>query len=206
MIEMKAKLLNISELDEAANLLKQGEVVGFPTETVYGLSVIFDNEDAFNKMMIAKNRPPHKPFTLMCGDVDTIQKYALVDNKINALINKYMPGPITLILKVKEELPYWVTLGSPFVGVRIPSNEVALEIIKKVGKPLLVPSANKSGEPPLSNYQLVYNCFGEEIAAIVSEDAGGELPSTIVKIDDDITLVREGSIPFADIKKVWEEN
>ncbi len=89
------------------------------------------------------------------------------------------------------------------VGVRIPNHDIALKILNKVKKPLLVPSANKSGEPPLSLYQDVYSKFNGDISAIVKKDANGELPSTIVSISDRITLIREGSIPFSDIENIW---
>ena len=108
---MDTKLLNSTEVELVADLLKNNEVVGFPTETVYGLGVLFDSEEAFKKMMEAKNRPPHKPFTLMCDSINMIKKYVDVDDKVEKLLNKYMPGPLTVLLKSKKELPYFVTLG-----------------------------------------------------------------------------------------------
>ena len=122
------------------------------------------------------------------------------------LLNKYMPGPLTVLLKSKKELPYFVTLGSEYVGIRISSHPFVLNLIKKVGKPLLVPSANKSGEKPLSEYEDVISVFSGSISAVVMEDALGELPSTIIKIDDNnIELVRQGSLSFEELNKTWRE-
>ena len=203
---MDTKLLNSTEVELVADLLKNNEVVGFPTETVYGLGVIFDSEEAFKKMMEAKNRPPQKPFTLMCDSINMIKKYVDVNEKVEKLLNKYMPGPLTVLLKSKKELPYFVTLASEYVGIRISSHPFVLNLIKKVGKPLLVPSANKSGEKPLSEYEDVISVFNGSISAVVMEDALGELPSTIIRIDDDnIELIRQGSLTFEELNKTWRE-
>ena len=100
----------------------------------------------------------------------------------------------------------FVTLGSEYVGIRISSHPFVLNLIKKVGKPLLVPSANKSGEKPLSEYEDVISVFSGSISAVVMEDALGELPSTIIKIDDDnIELIRQGSLSFEELNKTWRE-
>lgn len=202
---MKTLYLNSGQMDVAADLLKQGEVVGFPTETVYGLGVVYDNPLAFSRLVKAKNRPENKPFTLMCGYLEDIKKVAVVDDRTERIIEKFMPGAITLLLEKKDGLPDWVTLGSPFVGVRISSHPLVLSVIRKVQKPLLVPSANLAGEPPLSLYKEIQDVFDGKIAAIFKEDSSGQKPSTIVKINgNQLECVREGAIPFQEIKKVWE--
>ena len=142
----------------------------------------------------------------MCDSINMIKKYVDVNEKVEKLLNKYMPGPLTVLLKSKKELPYFVTLGSEYVGIRISSHPFVLNLIKKVGKPLLVPSANKSGEKPLSEYEDVISVFSGSISAVVMEDALGELPSTIIRIDDDnIELIRQGSLTFEELNKTWRE-
>ena len=201
---METKLFDELELTKIKDIILNGEVVGFPTETVYGLGVIFDNEDAFNKMMEAKNRPPHKPFTLMCDSIDTIEQYAFVNDKTKLFLSRYMPGALTVLLPVKEGVPYWVTLGSSVIGVRISSHPFVLNLIKEVGKPLLVPSANKSDQPPLVEYKDVIKEFDGDISAIVTSNAYGESPSTIVFLENDmIKLIREGAIPFNELESTW---
>ena len=102
---MKTLLLSSLELETAKDLLLSGEVVGFPTETVYGLGVVFDQKTAFDKLMEAKNRPENKPFTLMCSSLKMIEEYVEIDNKIRMLIHRFMPGPVTLVVKCKNHLP-----------------------------------------------------------------------------------------------------
>lgn len=202
---MKTIKVSVNDYRRLAELLSKGEVVGFPTETVYGLGVVFDNEKAYQKLMDVKNRPEQKPFTLMCDSVETIHKYAFLDSKIERLLKHFMPGALTVLLKAKPNLPFWVTMGSKIIGVRISSLPLVNDIIAAANKPLLVPSANKSGKPPLIKWEDVEKEFDNEIAGLIEMDALGNLPSTIIEIRDTINLVRQGSIPFAEIIRIWED-
>lgn len=181
------------------------EVVSFPTETVYGLGVIYDSEDAFNNLVNVKNRRPDKPFTLMLDNKDDIEKYADVNDKTKKIINKYMPGEITILVKPKNDLYSWVTLNSKYIGIRVPNSDDVRDLIKRVGKPMLVTSANISSEPVCENFKEVYDTFNDKVAIIVKGELSGNVPSTIVICGDELILVREGKIPFVEIKKVWLE-
>ncbi|MDD6302652.1 MAG: L-threonylcarbamoyladenylate synthase [Bacillales bacterium] len=185
--------------------IKKGEVVSFPTETVYGIGVIFNQKSAFDKLVLSKNRTPDKPFTLMLGNVDDIEKYAILSDKTRKIIRKYMPGEITILVKPKEGIYSWVTLNSDYIGIRVPDYKEVREMIDYIGIPLLVTSANISGEPVCKDYNEVCKQFDGVISTIVKGDVKSSLPSTIVLLDDDIKLVREGSIKFEDIKKTWED-
>ncbi len=205
-MSMETLRLSLSQINEGAKLLKEGQVIGFPTETVYGLGVIYDEEKAYKDLMEVKRRPPQKPFTLMCADLEDINKYAKTDERILKFLSNFMPGALTVLLPKKDNLPYFVTLGSDFIGIRISSFEFVRDLIRLTGKPLLVPSANKAGEPPLSFYEDVIKEFDEDIAAIYIEDAKGEKPSTIIKIEqENVYLIREGSISFQEIERKWKE-
>lgn len=186
--------------------LQDGDVVAFPTETVYGLGCIYDNLDAFNKLVQVKKRPPDKPFTLMLGKDYDFSKYAYVDENIQRVIDKFVPGAITLLLKPKGNLPYQVTLKSSSIGIRVSSNTKLQELIYKVGKPLLVPSANLSNQPPLVTAKEVYDQFKNQIMYIVDDVCLNSKPSTIVNlsIKGEISLIRQGDISFEDIKKVFK--
>lgn len=201
---METKILSLLEIKEGAAYLKQGDVIGFPTETVYGLAVIYDNQRAYDMLMDVKKRPPQKPFTLMCADLMDLEKYAHVNDKIISFLSAYMPGALTVLLPKKDILPSWVTLDSDFVGIRISSYSFVRDLIREVGKPLLVPSANESGRPPLSIFEDVKKVFNHKVTALYQKDAQGELPSTIIKIDNDkVYLLREGAIPFQQIERKW---
>ncbi len=198
--------LSLTQIYEGAQLLKAGKVIGFPTETVYGLAVIYDDRNAYESLMNVKRRPPQKPFTLMCSNLDEIAHYAVVDEHILSFLRSYMPGALTVLLPKRSDLPEWVTLDSDYVGIRISSLSFVRELIRQTGKPLLVPSANRSNKPPLSHFNDVKEEFDGEVAALYQADAQGDSPSTIIKIDHhNIYLIREGNIPFHEIERKWKE-
>lgn len=199
------KLLNFTD-QEAVEYLKNGEVLSFPTETVFGLGVRYDDYQAFEKLVAVKQRPPEKPFTLMCASVEDIAKYAYVDSNIKRVIDTFMPGPITLLLKPKENLYPWVTLKSPTIGIRVPDFKELQRLIASVGVPLLVPSANKSGKQPCKDITEVIKEFDGEISAVINGKVNGALPSTIVSlVDGKCTLIRQGDINFDTIEKVFKK-
>lgn len=203
---MKTLLIDVDDIKEASQILLDGEVLAFPTETVFGLGVVYDNERAFHKLVEAKKRPADKPFTLMCSNVKQIEDVAIIDERARKIINKFMPGEITLLLKPKEGIQKWVNLGTSKIGVRIPDHELALKLIETVGKPLLVPSANPSSEKPALNYKEALDYFDGVIAGVIKAESKHHLPSTIVDLTEEkVKLIREGDISLEEILAVEEE-
>ena len=200
------KILKDVQLDEAAKILKDGGLIAFPTETVFGLGVIFDNKESYDRLVQVKRRPPEKPFTLMLSKKEDVFKYAIESKTAKKLVDAFMPGQFTIILKAKEGLPSWTVSKEGNVGIRIPDSKIIRDLINKVGKPLLVPSANKSGEPPLTKDKDVISIFDKEIDAIIQGESISNVPSTIVVVDaDNVSIVRQGKISKADIDKVLKE-
>mgnify|MGYP001765303203 FL=1 len=202
---MKTEKLTFIDVIAVADLLKKEEVVAFPTETVYGLGAIYDSETAFRRLVDAKKRPADKPFTVMCASVDDIEKIAVMDDRIRNIVKHLMPGPLTIIVKAQENLPVWVSLHTGRVGVRVSDLPFVREMINLVGKPLLVPSANKSSEPPAMSGEEAFQIFDGEIAGVVFGKIPGQMPSTIVNIGDTITLVRQGPISLEQVLKAAED-
>ena len=191
------------DLNLAASILLNGGVVSFPTETVMGLGVIYDNYDAYLRLNKIKGRPEDKPYTLMLGEVRDIDKYAVIDDRARRIINALLPGPLTLLLNVKDNVPGWVTHNTGIIGVRVPNFPLVNELINKVGKPLLVPSANPSNMPPALTVNQVSIYFNDTLDYIVSNNSNEELPSTIVDLtQNEIKIIREGKIRKEDILKV----
>lgn len=196
--------LTKEQIQEASDILSNGGVLAFPTETVYGLGIVFDNENTYEMLIKIKNRPMNKPFSLMCSSIEQIEEYATISAKAKLFMNSLMPGEITVILKAKPTLPDWAKGNDGTVGVRIPNDDFVISLIKKVGKPLLVPSANKSGEKPATSYKEVCDIFANEIDAVVEGECISAIPSTVIGLCDNIKLYRKGSIPFEKVKKLWE--
>ena len=197
------EILKSNELEKAAELLRKGEVIAFPTETVYGLGVVYDNKEAYDKLVKVKRRPPMKPFTLMLADVEDVEKYAELNDVAKALVKNFMPGQFTMITTAKPVLPSWCISEIGRVGIRIADYDLIRRLIRKTGKPLLVPSANRSGEEPGTTAQQVAEAFGDEFPAVIDGKTVSNLPSTVVMVEEQYTHVfREGAIKLEDIKKV----
>lgn len=199
------KFLLKSQLDEAASILNKGGLIAFPTETVFGFGVVFDNEQSYKRLIEVKRRPPEKPFTLMLSSSEEIEKYAFVDERAKKLIAKYMPGQFTIILKAKNNLPSYCVSKEGNVGIRISGDMMVRDLIKKVGKPLLVPSANKSGEAPLTTSTDVSKIFKDEIDAVIEGESTSNVPSTIVLLNENVNVIREGIITKEEILKTLGE-
>jgi L-threonylcarbamoyladenylate synthase len=199
------KILEKNQFEVASNIVRNGGLIAFPTETVFGLGVIYNDKEAYDRLVRVKRRPPEKPFTLMCGKVDDIDRFAIVSPVARKLINKFMPGQFTIILKAKPGLPSWVVSKEGNVGIRVSSDELVSNLIIKAGEPLLVPSANKSGEPPLTIDRDVIDVFSSEVDAIIKGESTSNVPSTIVLVDDSLHIIRLGLITEEDIAKAIKE-
>jgi tRNA threonylcarbamoyl adenosine modification protein (Sua5/YciO/YrdC/YwlC family) len=176
-------------LDEAAGILRAGGIVAFPTETVYGLGVSSRLPAAVEKLARLKGRDAAKPFTYHLASVEEIG--SLVDRippLARKLLDRYAPGPLTLVLPARG--------GEGTVGLRVPANPIARQLIARTGAPLLVPSANPAGEPPAVSAAEVLRYFDRRIEAVV--DGGTALlkeSSTVVRVDDEgYEVLRAGII------------
>lgn len=205
---METLRLTEQDLERTVELLKNNEVVCFATETVYGIGVIANDEEAYKKLVASKRRPPAKPFSLMCSSLEEAYRFCHVNKAAKAVMEAFMPGEITVLVNVNEGLPFWISLGTPTIGIRVPDSKYVQTLIAKVGYPCLVTSANHSGEPTSTSYEETLKTFDGEVAGVVKGECTSKKASTIVDLtkDETISLIREGPIPFEDIKKVWEAN
>lgn len=200
--------LSEKDIDIAAKVLQNGEILVFPTETVYGIGVVYDSVTAFTHLVEVKKRPPSKPFALMCSSLEQAYRYIDVDEKAHAVMAKFLPGELTVLVHAKKDLPTHVTLGTGIIGIRVPDSPYVQKLIAKVGKPCLVTSANISGQPTSTSYEEVLPIFDGLVGGIVEGKCTSLLASTIVDLTDEsnIKLVRQGKIPFEDLKKTWRES
>lgn len=198
------ELLDKNEIDlkKAANYLKDGEVIAFPTETVFGLGIKASSEKCFLKLVEVKNRRPDKPFTLMISDLNMIENIVEINDISKKIIEKFLPGELTIIMKSKENIPEYYSLNSGFIGIRMPKDDFILRLISEVNEPLFVPSCNPSDLKPATNDKEADFYFHDKIKAIVKGNSISNVPSTVIKVDGDkIILLREGNIKFKDIEE-----
>ena len=188
---------------DALASLSNHQVIAFPTETVFGLGVFYDDEKAYNLLNKVKNRREDKPYTMMLSDVKEISKYAIIKDKYLPIIKKYMPGSLTILVRAKKCVPAYVTHNTGIIGIRIPSNKEALDLLKFVKKPLLVPSANKADQKPALSANEVKAIFKDEIEVIIPGEISSGEPSTIIDLTgDEIKLIRKGPIPFEELNQL----
>lgn len=199
--------LNKKDINKVASLFNDNKLIAFPTETVYGLGIIATSNENFNRLVEVKHRSPNKPFTLMISNILQVKDIIEINDLAKKILELFTPGPLTLILRTKKDVPQFLDLGTGFIGIRIPNDQFILDVINIVNKPLLVPSANPSDLPPATNKEEVYNYFKENIDYIVEGDIKSNIPSTIIKVDgNEVTLIREGELKFNKIKEKLYEN
>lgn len=183
--------------------LDSSKVIAFPTETVMGLGVYFDDFIAYQNLNAIKNRPEDKPYTMMVADRDDIEKYAFIDDRAKKIIHSLMPGEVTLLLKAKNNVPSYVTHGTGVIGIRIPNLDDLRGFLRAIGRPLLVPSANKSGEKPAMSSSEVKQIFTDELGYVFNGEANSGRPSTIIDLSgDEVKIIREGNVSLETVLNI----
>ncbi|MBR5134761.1 MAG: threonylcarbamoyl-AMP synthase [Clostridia bacterium] len=193
------------DLARAGDLLKRGELVAIPTETVYGLAANAFDEAAVAKIFEAKGRPQDNPLIVHIDTLDTL--YFLSDDvpeTAAVLADAFWPGPLTIIVPRGEAVPSIVSAGLPTVAVRFPSSETARTIIRQAGVPLAAPSANLSGSPsPTTAERVLADLDGRVAAVVCGEDCEVGLESTVISLCGGVPrLLRPGGITLEQLREV----
>src|SRR5579884_3046681 len=181
----------------AAELLREGRLVVFPTDTVYGVGAAVDNPAAVAQLFVAKGRPLDRPIPVLVSGVDQIARLTShVDQRVAALIDRFWPGALTVVLPAAAWLPEEVVRGTGQVGLRLPDNDVARAIIERAGGAVATTSANRSGETEARTAAEAAEALGERVALIVDGGrAPGGVPSTVITFEgDELRVLRAGAI------------
>ena len=205
---MKTKIFGKEGISEAAEILKGGGLVAFPTETVYGLGGNGLDKEAAKKIYAAKGRPSDNPLILHVSSIEEV--YPLVKalpEKAKKLMEAFWPGPLTLVLPKSDIVPKESTGGLETVALRSPENALTLDLIRACGFPIAGPSANLSGRPSPTEASHVFEDLGGRIEGILEDGAVGiGVESTIVDLSEDCpTLLRPGAITIEDLEEVLGE-
>ena len=200
---MNTKHFSVQELKLAAQLLREGEVVAFPTETVYGLGADALNEDAVRKIFVAKGRPSDNPLIVHIADLNQLSLVAReVPTIAKRMMERFWPGPLTIVFPKRSDISGLVTAGLDTVAVRLPNHLLALEIIRLAGVPLAAPSANRSGRPSATTWQAVAEDLDGRIAGLVcGEPTTFGLESTVVDATaQPPRILRPGGVSFEQLQ------
>jgi len=200
------KLDSYPQILEAADTIRQNELVSFPTETVYGLGANAKSDEAVKKIYEAKGRPSDNPLIIHISSIDSVAEFVeTIPPVAKILMDHFWPGPLTIILKKKENvISSLATVGLPTVAIRMPNHEIALALIKASGVPIAAPSANTSGKPSPTHFEHVYNDLNGKIAGIIDGgDSGVGVESTVIDCTGEVPVIlRPGGVTKEDIEKL----
>ena len=195
--------INNEEFSQCITSINNGKIVVLPTDTVYGIAVDATNQIAVENLYKVKKRSKKNPINVLVSSKDMAKKCVKDFNKTaDILIEKFWPGPLTIVFEKNEYIKDIVTAGKETIGIRMPENEVTLKIIDKVNKPLAVPSANISGRPSGTSIEDIVSDFCDNVDIYIDygESKIG-IESTIVKINDDsVSILRQGKITKNEIE------
>lgn len=195
-----------NETDELAEILKRDGVISVPTDTVYGLCARINSIEAYRNLVRVKKRPKIKLFPVMCADEEQIKSVAIVDKNAEKLIRAFMPGPITLVLKKRTNIPAYVNYGNTTIAVRMATSKVLEDLIRKTESPIFMTSANQSGEPICTNLDEIEKACpsldGMMEGSVVFEEGSTIVDCTV----EEIKILRIGPISMEQIKEVIEED
>ena len=187
-----------SPINKAVETLKNGGVIIYPTETVYGLGADINNKEAVERIFEIKGREKTKSVSIACLKKD-IEKYAEVNDLARFLIENFLPGPLTLVLRKKETVPEWIT-NSEYIGIRVPDNEFVQKLLKKFGHAITSTSANISGKKdPISAKELAPRITRHAQLIVNEGETKYKGPSTVVQINGKIRVLRKG------VLDIWEQ-
>ena len=196
-------LINKKDYKLAIEYLDNDEVIALPTETVMGLAVKASSILAYNKLVEIKNRPSNKAFPFIVGSIEDIEKYAHVDELTRKIITSFMPGPLTIILKKKESVDKRITNEKDTIAIRNQNDKTLLKIVKGLKEPILLTSANRSGEEACINSDEVIEVFKDEVPLVIKGKCEYNIASTIIEINNkNVNIIREGIIKKEEIERL----
>jgi tRNA threonylcarbamoyl adenosine modification protein (Sua5/YciO/YrdC/YwlC family) len=180
------------KIQRAVEVLRDGGVIAYPTDTVYGIGCDITQKRAVDRVYAIKRMKPDQPLAFICPDLGDLSKYALVDDRTYRLMRRLTPGPYCFILEASREVPRILQMKRKTVGIRVPHNEVALALVRALGNPIVSSTASRDGEP-LNDPADIDEAF-PGLDLILDAGYGGLVPSTVLDVTGaDIVVVREGA-------------
>ncbi|MBM76060.1 MAG: threonylcarbamoyl-AMP synthase [Proteobacteria bacterium] len=194
--------MSLQDIKKAISLLNQGNLVAFPTETVYGLGADFSNEEAIKKIYALKRRPHHHPLIIHVANLKQARNLAFFDESALLLAQKFWPGPMTLILQKKDTVSTSITGGQESVGIRVPNHPTAQNLLNMFGKAIAAPSANKFGHVSPTSAKHVKQEFGDDVFILDGGSSNIGIESTIIDLYKGPSILRPGFITKEQITSI----
>jgi tRNA threonylcarbamoyl adenosine modification protein (Sua5/YciO/YrdC/YwlC family) len=187
------------KIARAIDLIEKGEVIGYPTDTVYGLGCDLMNKQAIERIYQIKGMRKDKNLAFICPDLSDIARYAVVENSTYRILKHFLPGPYTFILPATREVPKYVHLKQKTVGIRVPNHPVALALVRALGRPLIsTTAAPPEADPIIDPWEIDATFPG--LALVLDAGTCGTVPTTIVDLSQgEVRIVRQGAGPIDEL-------
>jgi tRNA threonylcarbamoyl adenosine modification protein (Sua5/YciO/YrdC/YwlC family) len=181
------------KIQQTVEVLRQGGIIVYPTDTIYGLGCDIFNKQAITKIYQLKKREGHKPMSIICSSIADISKYAVIPDSSFAILKKCLPGPFTFILKAKNIMPSNFLAKNKTVGIRVPDNQICLEIVKRLGNPIITTSLNLANEKVMTSPSQLPKEIKNNLDLIIDSGNLPQEPSTVVDLsNEEPTILRQG--------------
>lgn len=188
------------KIQRAVQILRDGGLIAYPTDTVYGLGCDLLNKQAIDRLYQLKGVGRDHPLAFICPDLSDIAKYAVVENQVYRVLKRFLPGPYCFILQATREVPKMVQTKQKTVGIRVPNHPITLALVRELGQPLISTTASRPGQGPLVDPWEIDQEFSGLDLVIDGGDAGGEVPTTVVDLSQgDVRVVRLGAGPVDEL-------
>lgn len=187
------------KITRAVEIIEDGGVISYPTDTVYGMGCDLQNKKAIDRLYQIKGLNRKKPLAFICADLSNIARYAIVDNDVYRVLKHFLPGPYCFILNATRDVPRFVQTKQKTVGIRVPDHPVTHALVEELGRPLVSTTACEPGEDPIIDPWTIEATF-PGLDLVVEADVCGMVPTTVVDLSNgEIEIIREGAGPVDDL-------
>jgi tRNA threonylcarbamoyl adenosine modification protein (Sua5/YciO/YrdC/YwlC family) len=195
LVEINSQFPEPRKIRRAVDALEAGEIIAYPTDTVYGLGCDLTNKRSVDRLYQIKGMDKAQPLAFICPDLSEIAKYAIVDNQIYRVLRRFLPGPYCFILEATREVPRLVQTKRKTIGIRIPNHEVTRAVVAMLGRPIISTTAQRVGAEPHVDANEIDDDF-KGLGLVLDAGAGGVIPTTVVDLTQSPPMiVREGAGP-----------
>jgi tRNA threonylcarbamoyl adenosine modification protein (Sua5/YciO/YrdC/YwlC family) len=199
LVEINAEHPEPRKIRRAVEALLAGEVIGYPTDTVYGLGCDISSKKAIDRLYQIKGMERSHPLAFICPDLSEIARYAIVDNQVYRVLRHFLPGPYCFILEATREVPRILQTKRKTIGIRVPKHEVTCAMVRELGRPIIATTAQRAGAEPHVDPAEIDEDF-KGLGLVIDSGAGGLVPTTVVDLTvSPPVVIREGAGPVEEI-------
>jgi len=199
LVEINAEHPEPRKIRRAVDALLAGEVIGYPTDTVYGLGCDISSKKAIDRLYQIKGMDRSHPLAFICPDLSEIARYAIVDNQVYRVLRHFLPGPYCFVLEATREVPRILQTKRKTIGIRVPKHEVTCAVVRELGRPIISTTAQRAGAEPHVDAAEIDEDF-KGLGLVIDSGAGGLVPTTVVDLTvSPPVVIREGAGPVEEI-------